>query len=49
MITLEVCKQILNKGKKKYSNEETKQIREYLYLLAELQMEIEKNVEQIEN
>jgi predicted nucleic acid-binding Zn ribbon protein len=42
MITLEKCKEILNKGKRKYDNEEIKLIREYLYLLAELQMENEK-------
>jgi hypothetical protein len=42
MITLERCKEILNKGKTKYDNEEIKLIREYLYLLAELQVEKEK-------
>lgn len=42
MITLEKCKEILNKGKRKYDNEEIKSIREYLYLLAELQIENEK-------
>lgn len=42
MITLEKCKEILNKGKRKYDNEEIKLIREYLYLLAELQIENEK-------
>ena len=39
MLTLEKCKNILNKGKRKYTNVEVIQIREYLYLLAELQME----------
>lgn len=42
MITLEKCKEILNKGKRKYDNEEIKSIREYLYLLAELQIENKK-------
>lgn len=42
MITLEKCKEILNKGKRKYDNEEIKLIREYLCLLAELQIENEK-------
>lgn len=42
MITLEKCKEILNKGKRKYDNEEIKLIREYLRLLAELQIENEK-------
>lgn len=41
MLSLETCTKILNDGKKKYSNEEVKQIREYLYLLAQLQFEIE--------
>ncbi|EIY64834.1 MULTISPECIES: hypothetical protein [Bacteroides] len=39
MITLEKCKQILNQEYEKFSNEEIKLLREYLYLLAELQIE----------
>ena len=42
MIPLEQCATILNKGKKKYDNEQAKIIRQYLYLLAELQIENEK-------
>lgn len=42
MITLEECTKILNKGKYKYDNEKVKRIRQYLYLLAELQIENEK-------
>lgn len=42
MIPLEQCAAILNKGKKKYDNENIKIIRQYLYLLAELQIENEK-------
>jgi hypothetical protein len=42
MIPLEQCTTILNKGKKKYDNEQAKIIRQYLYLLAELQIENEK-------
>ena len=42
MISIEECKKILNKGKRKYTNEEVKQIREYLHFLAELQLENEK-------
>lgn len=42
VITLEKCVTILNKGKDKYNNEEVKLIRQYLYLLAELQIENEK-------
>lgn len=43
MITLERCKQILNKGNEKFDDEKIKQIREYLYLFAELQIETETN------
>ncbi len=42
MIPLEQCAAILNTGKKKYDNENVKIIRQYLYLLAELQIENEK-------
>ena len=36
MLSIEKCKAILNKNGKKYSDEETKAIREFLYLFAEL-------------
>ncbi|WP_281669259.1 hypothetical protein [Segatella buccae] len=39
MITLEQCKKTLNRGERKYTNEEIKQIREYLMLLAEMENE----------
>ncbi|MDH6311176.1 hypothetical protein M2451_004107 [Dysgonomonas sp. PFB1-18] len=39
MVSLEVCKKILNKRNNKYSEEEIKLIRDYLYFLAELQIE----------
>jgi len=42
MLTLEMCTKILNKGKRKYTNYEVKQIRDYLYFLAGLQIELEK-------
>ena len=42
MLTLDVCKQILNIGERTYTNEEVKQIREYLYLLASIQIEADK-------
>lgn len=42
MIPLEQCAAILNKGKEKYDNEKVKIVRQYLYLLAELQIENEK-------
>lgn len=44
MLTLETCTKILNNGKRKYKNEEVKQIREYLYLLAQLQIESENKL-----
>ena len=42
MLVLEQCKKILNNGKRKYTDEEVKQIREYLYLFAEFQIENEQ-------
>ena len=39
MLNLETCKKLLNNGKKKYTDEEIKQLREYLYMIAELQFE----------
>ena len=39
MITLEQCKKTLNRGERKYTNEEIKQIREDLMLLAEMENE----------
>nr|WP_302945932.1 hypothetical protein [uncultured Prevotella sp.] len=41
MITIERCNKILNDGKKRYNNEEIKQIREYLYFIAHIQIEAE--------
>ena len=49
MLTLETCTKILNNGKKKYGNEEVKQIREYLYLLAQLQIETENELINLNN
>ena len=40
-MSLDVCKKILNNN----DNEEVKMIREYLYLLATLQIKCENNVE----
>lgn len=42
MLTLEQSKKILNNGsERKYSDEEVKQIRDYLYSMARLQIENE--------
>jgi len=38
VLTLDYCKKILNKGERKYSEEEIKNIKEYLYFLGELQL-----------
>jgi len=43
MIILEQCKKILNNGERKYKDEEVKKIREYLYFIGGLQLEIENN------
>ena len=44
MLSLEICKKILNSGKNKYTYDEIKLIREYIFFLAELQIE-NNNVE----
>ena len=36
MISLEHCRKILNKTKSKYTDEEIKKIREYLYRMAQI-------------
>jgi len=41
VLNLEICQKVLNNGKKKYTEEEVKQLREYLYMIAELQLENE--------
>lgn len=41
MVTLAECKKILNAKKIKYTDEQVKQIREHLYLLAEMQIEVD--------
>jgi hypothetical protein len=38
VLTIDYCKKVLNKGERKYSEEEIKQIREYLYFLGGLQL-----------
>jgi hypothetical protein len=43
VITLEQCKKTLNKGERKYSEEEIKNIREYLYFIGELQLNNNEN------
>jgi len=43
MITIEECKKVLNKGERKYKDEEIKKIREYLYFIGSLQLEVDNN------
>lgn len=37
MITLDKCNKILNGGERRYSEEEIKMIRDFLYLVAEIE------------
>lgn len=37
MVSIDKCKKLLNSGKRKYSEEEIKAIREFLYLIAEFE------------
>jgi hypothetical protein len=41
MIPLKLCKEILNKGGKKYSDEEIELIRDFLYHMGMIQIEID--------
>lgn len=43
MIPLKLCKEILNKGSKKYTDEEIEMIRDFLYQMGLIQIEIENN------
>jgi hypothetical protein len=43
MLSLAVCKKILNNGNQKYKDDEVKQIREFLYMVAKLESENEEN------
>lgn len=39
MLSLEICKKILNSGENKYTENEIKLIRDFVFFLAELQIE----------
>ncbi len=43
MINIEQCKKVLNIGERKYKDEEIKMIRDFLYQLAELEINELKN------
>ena len=45
MIPLKLCKEILNKGNKKYTDEEIEMIRDFLYQMGLIQIEIENLAE----
>jgi hypothetical protein len=40
MLSIERSKEILNKGERKYTDDEIKRMREVLYILAELEYDI---------
>lgn len=39
MITLNMCKEVLNNGTRKFNSEEIRTIRDYLYFVGQLEME----------
>ncbi len=43
MITVERCKNILNKGEYKYNEEEIRLLKEYLYFIGQIQKENNEN------
>lgn len=50
MLNITESKRILNAGDRKYTDEEIKLIREYIYFVAKIQVEIENgNLNNIEN
>ena len=40
MLNIEQCKNILNKGIRKFTNDEIKEIRDYLYLIADIELSL---------
>lgn len=40
MLNLEKCKDILNKGIRNFTNDEIKEIRDYLYLIADIELSL---------
>ena len=42
MLKIEQCKNILNKGIRKFTNDEIKEIRDYLYLIADIELSLVK-------
>jgi hypothetical protein len=44
MISIKKCSKILNTNSKKYAEEEIKKIRDFLYILAALEYQLNKKV-----
>ena len=44
MLSIEKCKEILKSNNNPLSNEEVKQVREFLYIFAEIQINAEKKL-----
>ena len=42
MLNIEQCKNILHKGIRKFTNDEIKEIRDYLYLIADIELSLVK-------
>jgi len=46
MVSMEMCKKILTKNGKKYTDEQIKQVKDYLYQIAKIDIENFKNIKQ---
>jgi len=49
VITLEQCGKTLNQNGKHYNNEEIKMIRDYLYFIGGLELELDNNNKNLES
>ncbi|MDB5274692.1 MAG: hypothetical protein JWO58_3059 [Chitinophagaceae bacterium] len=47
-LTFEKCREILNKGKRKYIDQEIEMIRQFLYQIAEIDYQIYQNIKKRE-
>ena len=46
MLSIKHCKEVLNRSGMKLTDEEVKQVRDYLYTLAEIQIEAEQQLKE---